>query len=217
MCTVRLRFSAEHLTSQKGKGSKSQYKVPCRLIHHVHVIVVIKTSIIEVPSVQRCNKQCLAESTSLSWIQNANRNNPVFRCFVFIPLDSASFPSKHDASRLGMWWGGAAAAARSRRSRTGELAKFKKKNMRWVLWWAPCGRPCRSRTPGQRWHRRDRKWCAPSANRPQTPQPPNLNLHKLMMHIPLMTYKYHIKAHSTHIKSHTSPKMETSKWWRGAK
>ena len=49
MCTVRLRFSGEHRMSQKGWGSRFQYKVPCLLIHHVHVMVAMKTSIMEVP------------------------------------------------------------------------------------------------------------------------------------------------------------------------
>mmetsp|Transcript_51472 Transcript_51472/g.112042 ORF Transcript_51472/g.112042 Transcript_51472/m.112042 type:complete len:216 (+) Transcript_51472:999-1646(+) len=51
MCTVRLRFSGEHRMSQKGWGSRFQYKVPCLLIHHVHVMVAMKTSIMEVPLV----------------------------------------------------------------------------------------------------------------------------------------------------------------------
>ena len=54
-------------------------------------------------------------NASLIVLQNASRNNP---------LDSASFPSKHGASRLGMW---RSSSSKVKKIKNGELAKFKKK------------------------------------------------------------------------------------------
>mmetsp|Transcript_23073 Transcript_23073/g.64405 ORF Transcript_23073/g.64405 Transcript_23073/m.64405 type:complete len:203 (-) Transcript_23073:241-849(-) len=51
MWTVRFLFSGEARRSQKGYGSRSQYGTPCRLIHQVQVMVLMKTSIIDVPFV----------------------------------------------------------------------------------------------------------------------------------------------------------------------
>lgn len=125
MCTVRLRFSAEHLTSQKGKGSKSQYKVPCRLIHHVHVIVVMKTSIIEVPSVQQTmlgrihlfelNRRTLGMHP---WSYYKMRIEIIRFLDVLYSFHWIQLHFHPSTARL-VWECGAAAAARSRRSRTG--------------------------------------------------------------------------------------------------